>query len=264
MKLLCTICGETSMNKFKFNITKWKEKLKNGADINQPDKSGRTALEQAILANNIEGVDFCIAHGADVNLNNTPMFLAADNSKKPEIIELLVKAGADIEANCQNEMTPLMSAVLGFHKDNYAVIKKMIELGADVNAKDEKGFSILFTSLAVVAKDNQEKIKLLIQSGADVNATDNNNETPLFWANWCDADVIKAFVGAGADVNAKNKQGRTPLFYAVRCCKNPNTIKALMEFGADVSVCDNCGKTALDYTPNESVARKILAQYKPH
>jgi ankyrin repeat protein len=139
----------------------------------------------------------------------------------------------------------------------------MIELGANINAKDEKGFSVLFTSLAVVAKDNQEKIKLLIQSGADVNATDNNNETPLFWANWCDADVIKAFVDAGADVNTKNNQGRTPLFYAVRCCKNPNTIKALVELGADVNIYDNCGKMALDYAPNESVARKILTRYKP-
>ena len=251
------------MNKFKFNVAGWKEKLKNGANINKPDKSGRTALEQAILADDIEGVNFCIAHNADVNLNNTPMFFAADCSRKPEIIELLVKNGADIEANCKDEMTPLMSAVLGFHKDNYAVVKKMIELGANVNAKDDKGFSVLFTSLAAVDKDNQEKIKLLIQSGADVNAIDDNNETPLFWANWCDADVIKAFIDAGADVNAKNNQGRTPLFYAAQCCKNPDTIKTLIELGADINICDDCGKTALDYAQNESVVREILTQYKP-
>lgn len=166
------------MSKIKFNITIWKERLKNGADINKPDESGLTALEQAILDDNISAVEFCIKQGADINLNNKPMFLAADYSKNPKLIDLLVKSGADIDGRGKDEMTPLMCAVLGFINDNYDVVKKMIDLGADLNAKDERGFSVLFTSLAAVAKDNQEKIKLLIQSGADVNATDN--ETPLF------------------------------------------------------------------------------------
>ena len=78
------------MSKIKSDITIWKEKLKNGADINEPDGSGLTALEQAILDDNISAVEFCIKQGADVNLNNKPIFFAADCSKKPEMIELLV------------------------------------------------------------------------------------------------------------------------------------------------------------------------------
>lgn len=41
------------MGKIKFDIAGWKEKLHNGADINKPDETGLTALEQAILDDNI-------------------------------------------------------------------------------------------------------------------------------------------------------------------------------------------------------------------
>ena len=33
------------MNEKKFDIAIWKERLKNGADINKPDGSGLTAME---------------------------------------------------------------------------------------------------------------------------------------------------------------------------------------------------------------------------
>ena len=54
----------------KFDIIIWKEKLKGGADINKPDESGLTALEQAILDANINAVEFCIKQGADVNIRD--------------------------------------------------------------------------------------------------------------------------------------------------------------------------------------------------
>ena len=48
------------MNEKKIDIIIWKEKLKSGVDINKPDESGVTALEQAILDDNINAVEFCI------------------------------------------------------------------------------------------------------------------------------------------------------------------------------------------------------------
>ena len=208
---------------------------------------GLTALEQAILADDVNAVEFCIANGANINLINKAMILAADYSKKPEIIEMLVKNGADIEANSKDGMTPLMYAVLGFHKDNYAVVKKMIDLGANVNAKDDKGFSVLFTSLAAINKDNQEKIKLLIQSGADVNAVDNDNETPLFWAYWCDVDVIKTFINAGADVNVRNNNGETPLScYAVKNNAKDEIFEILLAHDTNVYTENEVVKSAIE------------------
>lgn len=230
----------------KFNIAAWKEKLEKGADINKPDESGRTVLELAILADDVNAVEFCIANGANVNLNYKAIMLAADYSKKPEIIEMLVKNGADIEANSKDGMTPLMYAVLGFHKDNYAVVKKMIDLGANVNAKDDKGFSVLFTSLAAINKDNQEKIKLLIQSGADVNAVDEDNETPLFWAYWCDVDVIKTFIDAGADVNVRNNNGETPLSCAVKHNAKDEIFEILLAHDTNVYTENEVVKSAIE------------------
>ena len=45
------------MGKIKFNLAGWKEKLLNGADINKPDETGHTALEQAVCANSIRGIN---------------------------------------------------------------------------------------------------------------------------------------------------------------------------------------------------------------
>ena len=45
------------MGKIKFDIAGWKEKLHNGADINKPDETGHTALEQAVCANSIRGIN---------------------------------------------------------------------------------------------------------------------------------------------------------------------------------------------------------------
>ncbi len=105
------------------------------------------------------------------------MFLAADYSKKPEMIELLVKSGADIDGRGKDEMTPLMCAVLGFINDNYDVVKKMIDLGADLNARDNNGDTPLF--MAAYGNKNPEVIKALLKYGADVNIRDDSGKTAL-------------------------------------------------------------------------------------
>lgn len=83
----------------------------------------------------------------------------------------------------------------------------------------------------------------MIQSGADVNATDNDNETPLFWAHWCDADVIKAFIDAGADVNAKNNLGETAFTRIIQYGATSDVFNILINAGADINAINNNGRT---------------------
>ena len=52
----------------------------------------------------------------------------------PEIIHILVKAGADVNAKEKNDgLTPLMLAAL--HNENSTIIKALLEDGADINLK---------------------------------------------------------------------------------------------------------------------------------
>ena len=64
------------------------------------------------------------------------MWASLDNAN-PETLEILVQAGADINARAQNGRTAIYFAIAS--KNTVDIIKKMVELGADVNVKDEEG-----------------------------------------------------------------------------------------------------------------------------
>ena len=77
---------------------------------------------------------------------------------------------------------------------NLEIVALLIRRGADVNAKDESGQTPLRRAIdsevdwdmypgdGVRRSPTGEMVKLLIESGADVNAQTNNDETPLQWA----------------------------------------------------------------------------------
>ena len=69
--------------------------------------------------------------GQDV-YGDTPLHYAV-SSGHTEIAELLIDAGADLEAKNPAVGTPLLFAVLQGHKE---VVELLIAEGADVNAKD--------------------------------------------------------------------------------------------------------------------------------
>ncbi len=90
-------------------------------------------LNEAVSNNNIEEARVWLLQGADVNIwdynvkdwNMLDLAVSRDN---PEMIELLVKFGADINAN-RDGIPPLSVAT---HLTKLACFKKLLELGADV------------------------------------------------------------------------------------------------------------------------------------
>jgi ankyrin repeat protein len=67
----------------------------------------------------------------------TPLILASAYGS-PELIEVLVDAGADVNARDYREMTPLMIAVAS-ENQNAAVVSRPVRAGASVNAKSSVG-----------------------------------------------------------------------------------------------------------------------------
>jgi ankyrin repeat protein len=93
--------------------------LKAGADVNQVDKEGRSALHLAVLnynrgsPENIDAVNLLVAQGANVNARdaegNTPLHHAVDFFEVA-IARILINAGADPEAINKNSESPLAVA----------------------------------------------------------------------------------------------------------------------------------------------------------
>jgi ankyrin repeat protein len=103
-----------------------------------------------------------------------PLHLAAFFGR-PDIAEILLANGADVQARSKNEMqnTPLHAAVAGKRSDIATVL---LNHGAEVNARQHGGWMPLH---AAAQNGDQELVRLLVSLGADVKARAENNQTAL-------------------------------------------------------------------------------------
>ena len=77
-----------------------------------------------------------------------------------------------------DEMTPLIGAPMGDHTE---LVELLIKKGADVNLKVDRGSTPLHDA---VGNESYEVAELLIAKGAAVNTQNDYGETPLDYANY--------------------------------------------------------------------------------
>lgn len=79
-----------------------------------------------------------IKGGADVNVLNEPLH-AAVSYGKPKVVEILIKNGANVNAQNNHKNIPLhLVAAFGDTEKHLAIAELLVNNGADVNAKDIK------------------------------------------------------------------------------------------------------------------------------
>jgi len=82
----------------------------NGADVNQVDSSGWTALLDACVNGHDDVVRLLVDNGADVNVGNdggiTPLMLASENDRN-DIVVFLIHHGANVHAKDDEGRTAL-------------------------------------------------------------------------------------------------------------------------------------------------------------
>ena len=166
----------------------------------------------------VEDVDSAVASGADVNASDkrgvTALMRAARFTPNPEVIERLLKLGADASYKNMFGRTALDVA-----KQNKTLKGTQAYL---ILSREKPFFSEDFWETAVV-----EDVNSAVANGADVNAKDNMGMTALMYAAWNNANpaVIERLVKLGADASYKNRRGRTALDVAKQN-KSPMGTKA--------------------------------------
>lgn len=93
----------------------WFVELVSNYGVNAKDINGFTPLMLCVQNGRIDMIDYLIEHNADVNqinnIGNTALFYAVFYSKnQTEIIEKLLKAGADINIQNKSGVSPLTLA----------------------------------------------------------------------------------------------------------------------------------------------------------
>jgi ankyrin repeat protein len=190
----------------------------------------------------------------------TPLHLAVAEGQ-PELVRVLVEAGADLTARTEFNRTPLHLAL----QLRPELVPLLRELGAEVDAPsaaylDDVDRLTAHLDAGTDPGDRTSGVDLLSWAafgGADGTArllldrgADANSGALHFAAGAAHLGLVRLLLDAGADVNRRDPgTGRTPLHAAVAAGPAgdaPEIVRVLLRTGADVAATTPDGASALD------------------
>ena len=179
-----------------------------------------------------------LRHGAFVKVEDenffehsygeTPLRLAC---KKPEILEALLDAGADIDAVNYRKETALMKASYAILDQNdqtpVRAVQILLDHGANVNLRDLHGKTALMRMFDGLTWGPAGDVAFLLISKADLEIKDDYGQTALMLAaQWGSYWTVEEMIAKGARLDAKDKDGNTAYYYAQNTYSNDPDVKA--------------------------------------
>ena len=226
-----------------------------GADLNKTDNQNRHSLFIAVESGQVDAVRKLIALGADVgkdvlsNSNKSSMVHWIDEKRYPEILAMLIEAGANIDAVDSNGQTALHRACDYTRRDK---ILPLLQMGAEVNGINKYGqrpIDELVDNYSYRNEDMPEVIDALLRAGADpgISPSPLVQRAPLHVA--VDAGHVQSTKlllqkGASVDVTERSSIEHTPLHLAAE--GGHRTVgELLITHGANAEKTDTNGHNAL-------------------
>jgi ankyrin repeat protein len=215
--------------------------VQEGADVNEPQIDGATALHWAAFDDDLAMAQFLLDAGADPNARNrvgAPPILSAAINGNAELLELLLDKGAD--ANMSVSATGDTPLMLAARTGIAAAMQVLIDHGADVNAAETWGHTTPL--MWAVAENHVDAARLLLQQGAELEARSVfvPPDTGRGFAGGLPRERREEEVGAVAFASGEF----TPLLIAARD-GHFESVKLLVEAGAEVDALTADGKNAL-------------------
>ncbi|MFC2118799.1 ankyrin repeat domain-containing protein [Bacteroidota bacterium] len=220
----------------------------------------------------------------------TPLHYAA-NKNRPEILELLIKNGADIHAKTSRGRTPLF--LVAMNNGNVSITKQLILAGANVNTQENSGGTpitysvfrnfkemtdILIDNGAIIRVDTElwhevfhracsfnlkRLAEIMINKGLDIYKRNEDGKIALHSAvEGGSVELVELLINKGNDVQSIDYCGITPLHLAA-LSGHYNIVKKLIDLGAEINIKNLMGETALNLArknQHQSVAELLIGE----
>jgi ankyrin repeat protein len=201
-------------------------------EFNTQMEEHRGALYAASERGYEKVVQMLLAAGADVNAQGGDYgsaLQAAAQGGHEKVVQMLIAAGADVNAQGGEYGSALQAAAQEGHEK---AVQTLLAAGADVNAQKGHYDSALY----VAAQRGHEKVvQMLIAAGPGVNAWRGQYGSALYGASQGGHEkAVQTLLAAGADVNARRGQYGSALYAAAQTGRK-KVVQMLIAAGADVN-----------------------------
>ncbi|MGK0367573.1 MAG: ankyrin repeat protein/V8-like Glu-specific endopeptidase [Thermoproteota archaeon] len=242
------------------NITEVTEIILAKYNLDMYNEEGKTALVQALEANQIDIAKLIINADADINLSirgmRTPLDIATELGSIEIYETLKEKHNIIIQDLKINELSLIANAV-GLGK-SFELINYLISEGANINdTYDGK------TLLAIaIETDKAALLNVLIDGGADINTLSNGRSILYTAITKGKTEVAIALINKGADVDT-TANGKSALYLSIEKGQF-NVAYVLISNKADVNTVDLRTKNPLIHllieTNSEILLKKVISK----
>ncbi|MCI0611437.1 ankyrin repeat domain-containing protein, partial [bacterium] len=228
-----------------------------GADQSELNQMRLFMLVKANNFAELESLLKTIGPDARDDQNRTPLMLAI-MERNAEMVDFLLKHGADPNSEDSNHQTPIMYAAnFRFGRRNLKIVKQLLDAGSKVNIKDSDNSSPLAIAVESVSGEGESIIKILLDAKADPNVTYFQQPILLSAIRKREPTLVDLLLRAGANPNVEYER-ITPLAIAVQT-DQPEMISLLLKHQAlDVTMMQQANEILRNYQQrHKEIEKKI-------